>query len=301
MNLMQFLKKHVAPSDATALFTSDQFPLDDESITELAINAMLLVMNNAQRSTGVAKNTIDDYAPLVSCGVRFPWKNRLALAEEIDLINDEVPDRCVIGMTRNTTKSNLFAQTVYMSKINPEKLQKFKILKGAKEVFRVGFIEGLEGLNKKLYNTSSNDIESLVYPSYAGYTSDGICVGCSTTGVTDFIAARILAYIVGMYNDRRYFWNVTAKEEFWNGLPACAHYSVDKEYIKSLLYARSFPLTSKGRLRPILHWVQAHQRRLKEGVEIDVTKHLRGIDSFSMHDVNFEITSPKKSSNLAIQ
>jgi len=54
------------------------------------------------------------------------------------------------------------------------------------------------------------------------------------------------------------------------------------------------PLTVTGRKKPILHWVRAHQRRIKEGVDIDINKHLRGCCEFVMNDTKFCITLPHK-------
>ena len=130
---------------------------------------------------------------------------------------------------------------------------------------------------------------------------DGQCVGCAPDGYPDFLSAKWLAYVVGVHNDRRYFWNVSATEEFFEDMPAKAHFAIDEEYVKSLFYARSVPITARGRLRPIMHWVQAHKRRIKEGIDIDVRKHLRGIDAFTMHGVNFAIDQPRKVTDTAFR
>lgn len=64
------------------------------------------------------------------------------------------------------------------------------------------------------------------------------------------------------------------------------------EVIKSVLYARSLPVTATGRKRPILHLVRAHKRRVKEGVDIDIARYLRGVSEVIMHDTKYTITPP---------
>lgn len=292
MNLMHFLTAKMQNFATPPFFIADQFPLDDEAIADLAINAMLLVMNNSQRHVMGAKADIMDYAPLVAYGVRFPWRERISFSAAVDMVNDELPDQAVIGLSRQS--NGVFARCAYACVAPPSIGRKYKALGGAEKVYRVGMISGFNSLSRQMTECPTNDIESVVEPYYAAVMADGTCVGAATDGRPNFYAANILSYVVCLHNDRRYFWDVTATEEFWDGYPAKAHFSIDQEYIKSLFYARSVPMTQSGRLRPILHWVRAHQRRIKEGIDIDIAKHLRGIDAFSMHGVNFAINSPRK-------
>lgn len=87
--------------------------------------------------------------------------------------------------------------------------------------------------------------------------------------------------------DRRFCWVISAQEQ-----SAKAHLGCMPEEVKSLLYARSLPLTVTGRKRPILHLVAAHRRRLKEGIEIDVTQFLRGQQRVTIGDTLFTVTAP---------
>ena len=91
------------------------------------------------------------------------------------------------------------------------------------------------------------------------------------------------------YQDRKYLWNVLAKEGI-----AKATFAVHPEQVKSLFYSRELPMTDSGRKRPILHWVKAHQRRMKEGIEFDVKDHLRGTSEFVYNGTKFEIINPFK-------
>lgn len=102
-------------------------------------------------------------------------------------------------------------------------------------------------------------------------------------------SCKLLSAAHGFYDDRKYLWNVRAEEK-----EAHMTFGVYPEQIKSLFYARQNPLSSTGRRRPILHWVASHRRRLKEGIEIDIEKHLRGVTEFEMEGTKFSITLPTK-------
>ena len=104
--------------------------------------------------------------------------------------------------------------------------------------------------------------------------------------VTDMLGVSLT---IGLYEDRKYLWNVTAKES-----SAKATFGVYPEQIKSLFYARELPMTETGRKRPILHWVAAHNRRIKSGIDIDIEKHLRGVNEFVYQGTKFSITRPLK-------
>lgn len=292
MNLQHFLLRHTQHQDE--FFATDQFPLDDEEIADTAINAMLLIMNNKVIPTGNTRGLIDDYAPMVASGIRFPWKDRVALGLCVDTLNDQLPDYAAIGLTRRTHR--IFAQAVTISVCRHNLLKKNikTALSCASSIFRTTYVRGFDGFSRNLCGHSSRDIETIVTGGYAGAMPNGDVIGVDDSGGIDLFHANILAYVVSIHNDRRYFWEVAATESFWDRYPAKAMFSIDEEYIKSLFYARTIPITATGRLRPILHWVSAHKRRLKEGVDIDVKKHLRGVDAFEMHGVNFSITEPRK-------
>lgn len=116
----------------------------------------------------------------------------------------------------------------------------------------------------------SNDIED---KKLSGYRSD--IFSCSITA--------------GLYSDRKFLWNVTAVEK-----DAKAKFGVYPEQIKSLFYSRTLPMTESGRKRPILHWVNCHQRRIKNGIDINIDKYLRGVNSFEMNGTRFLIERPFK-------
>lgn len=90
--------------------------------------------------------------------------------------------------------------------------------------------------------------------------------------------------------DKDRLWLVQAEGQ----REASATFGVRVEQIKSLFYARDLPLTAAGRRRPILHWVDAHNRRLKNGTDVVIPAHLKGIEQFTMGDTIFRICSPSK-------
>lgn len=87
--------------------------------------------------------------------------------------------------------------------------------------------------------------------------------------------------------DKRFCWVITAQEK-----TAKVHLGSMQDEIKSLLYARSLPLSSTGRKRPVLHLIEAHKRRLKNGIDIDVTSYLRGVQQVEIDGTLFTINPP---------
>lgn len=101
---------------------------------------------------------------------------------------------------------------------------------------------------------------------------------------------------INSHFDSRNLWLANTTEDIGYGesQPLRFRLGLSKEHIKSLFYARKLPITETGRKRPILHWVRAHERRIKEGVDIDISAHLRGIIEFNMDGLRFQITQPDK-------
>lgn len=113
---------------------------------------------------------------------------------------------------------------------------------------------------------------------------------------SDAMFCQVTAATINAWEDRRYVWLVNTDEHVIgrSDRRTPLQLGVDEGHVKSLFYARSLPVTDTGRKRPILHWVRAHQRRMKAGVDIDVRKHLRGNERFEMGGFNFAITQPRK-------
>jgi hypothetical protein len=100
---------------------------------------------------------------------------------------------------------------------------------------------------------------------------------------------RALNFGMQIVDDLRHQWRITAlNEDTRVTLGAYA------ENVKSLLYARTLPMTPTGRKRPILHLVAAHRRRLKEGTEIDISTFLRGTREIEMDGSKFKVEAPQR-------
>jgi hypothetical protein len=95
------------------------------------------------------------------------------------------------------------------------------------------------------------------------------------------------AFSLQAFADRRFCWTITAQEK-----EAKAHLGCMQEEIKSLLYARSLPMTATGRKRPILHLVEAHKRRMKNGTDVDITAFLRGQQTVEIGGTMFKVRAP---------
>lgn len=100
---------------------------------------------------------------------------------------------------------------------------------------------------------------------------------------------ELLNFSTQYVDDLRHQWRITAlTEETKVTVGAYA------ENVKSLLYARTLPMTPTGRKRPILHVVHAHRRRLQEGTEIDIDQFLRGTREIEMDGTLFKVDAPQR-------
>lgn len=104
------------------------------------------------------------------------------------------------------------------------------------------------------------------------------------------LAESVLTRVTMLLNtmaDRKHQWSIQANDSQVGVELQCYH-----EEVKSLLYARSLPMTATGRKRPVLHLVAAHRRRVKEGIEIDISQFLRGVRKVEMGNAMFEVKPP---------
>ena len=89
--------------------------------------------------------------------------------------------------------------------------------------------------------------------------------------------------------DKKHTWCITA-EDGDSKVTVGANF----ESVKSLLFSRELPMTPTGRKRPILHLVHAHQRRMREGVEIDIDNFLRGTREIVMDGTKYSVAVPNR-------
>ena len=231
--------------------------------------------------------------------------------QELDIVNEGRPDFAVMTHRLTSTdeihdpnsmRYNCYLENCYMERISelPTPLKckhegkKYRLVKTW--VNNKGFLEG------SCYYVVIDHTGKIYSTYWYRQTWDDNFHKCRTELVCpqttqsademeraeDIIAVEAHATIQ-CWQDRRFLWNVTANEGI-----ARATFGVYPEEVKSLFYARSMPMTETGRKRPMLHWVASHQRRIKSGIEIDIEKHLRGINEFVYNGTKFSITRPIK-------
>lgn len=232
--------------------------------------------------------------------------------QPIDLINDGLPRNGILCSSiegdkegEDSMRKDAFLEISYIEQVDklPKPMQSDhwgKFYKLVQVWARNNLLEG----HVNYFSVDKNGNTNGTYWYRSFYDSiRGICKGekvnsrfCQSKEESN--KAQDLMTLTGSmtiqyWQDRRFLWNVTANEGI-----AKATFGVYPEQIKSLFYAREIPLTETGRKRPILHWVSAHQRRIKSGIEIDIDKHLRGTTEFVYQGTKFIITSPIKSKDL---
>lgn len=149
--------------------------------------------------------------------------------------------------------------------------------------------DGVNGERKFFTVTSKGDVVPCIQqiPNNHGY-QPGIKVTSVTTPKDEAEENGIWASVtLQMLADRRHCWTITAQEKI-----ARAHLGCMQEEIKSLLYARSLPMTSTGRKRPILHLVESHKRRMQSGTDVDVSAFLRGVQTVEIGGTLFKVSPP---------
>lgn len=110
-------------------------------------------------------------------------------------------------------------------------------------------------------------------------------VGTNETSKSDMSLSASAA--LQFQADRRFTWSIDA----YDG-GARVNLGCTKEEVKSLLYARTAPVTPSGRKRPIMHLVQSHRRRMASGIDVDVTSFLRGTQEIEIDGTLFRVRAP---------
>lgn len=248
-----------------------------------------------------------DIIQLKSMGAYFPPNDRIVHTHEVDVINDGFPKEASFAYDptedyKSRKKKDLlkgeYFRLGYLRLIDkaPPGILNFKGLKyfGGHKVYKflsfsachetdVHIMKSYVSINQngKVYDTFARKQDGKLQTVAHG------SIDLDNESITSDIGWTTST--IGFYQDRRYLWNVTANEGI-----AKATFGVYPEQIKSLFYSRELPMTETGRKRPILHWVAAHQRRLKNGIDIDIEKHLRGINEFFYQGTKFVISRPMK-------
>jgi hypothetical protein len=251
-----------------------------------------------------------DILQIRNFGAYFPPQDRDIFYGEIDMINDGLPkeaswaynpDKSFNQEKKDDLIDDEYFRLGYLRLIDqpPPSILNHKGLKyfGKHKIYKfLSFsATGVGGIHL-MKSYVSVDEKGHIYDTFARrndgkliITAHGTIKSDSETTETFISDIGWTSAVVGFYQDRRYLWNVTANEG-----KAKAMFGVYPEQVKSLFYARELPMTETGRKRPILHWVNAHQRRIKKGIDIDIEKYLRGINEFVYQGTKFIISRPIK-------
>lgn len=224
-------------------------------------------------------------------GVYIPNGNRLIYGDFFDTLYP-FPDKATLSIDRsdykekpNATIRNAYRQNLYVERI--EHLPKGYTRTGGGVLYRVvSMVAVKEGAVDGGLHYMSIDKEGKAHPC-------DVMIHNSSQLLyePEHINNMVLSGLVTLnyWADKYNVWTIEAQES-----EARCLVGVDKEQVKSLLYARSLPLTTTGRKRPILHLVAAHRRRLKEGIEIEIDEFLRGVTKVEMNGTVFTVGAPEK-------
>jgi hypothetical protein len=226
-----------------------------------------------------------------SVGPYFPAKDRVVDDScQIDVVNDGLPSVAAYAYTY--TFPNVPGE---------ERIQGYCSMLFARRIQRLPSEARFRGPNIPyiFYHAYAHNKGGLTsFKMYLGVKPDGVVVHAPIVVngqygkeplVQEGNEAFTFSSAITLFQDRFHLWNVSASDGTVHAL-----FGVYEEEVKSLFYSRDLPMTETGRRRPILHWVRAHQRRMRSGIDVDIEKFLRGTDTFEMAGTEFTICRPQK-------
>lgn len=229
-------------------------------------------------------------------GPYIPAGNRVIMSSEpgrlsLDLANDPLPESACFAIRRPDgyqAKTGMIHGYIMVFYVRKEKElpHNWRRLGGGAIYSLRTFAPGAQGnYGDTRYFTVDKTGDVLACDFY-GFPKPGALM--SAADVDLWANTTLLAFdSLHWETDRRFCWTITASES-----AARAHLGCMSEEIKSLLYARSLPMTSTGRKRPILHLVEAHKRRMRNGTDVDVTAFLRGQQTVEIGGTQFTVRAP---------
>lgn len=292
MNNTKYLHESTYPEDVTG--DSLEFAeigediIESEDLTNKIYETFISMMVKGWRASNDATNKSEfncsDIGIVYKIGPYIPCVKRLSYTRRVDLNVDGTPG---VRVTANTLPGDICVDLI--RPFVPPRHVSF--LKKPRKTYK--YIAFRKGKNEEMD----------AWVLYFGIADSGEIISSVNSQMFYFKpwvihGAQQLypALSMNAWSDSRYLWVATTSEDvgYGSGNPLKLRLGLNKEHIKSLFYARSLPMTETGRKRPILHWVRSHQRRIREGVDIDISAHLRGIFTFKMDGLWFEITQPNK-------
>ena len=225
-------------------------------------------------------------------GFYLPCTDRVVFSGQVDMKNDSIPNYA--GIVLFSPESGPVFCISQKKKRFPQGVSNIPFTTPCaltlmfKEKDKVRSVRKMESAEVSVANFYFSVSQGgFVVPARRPFFEDGNSAGISAA------FCQIAAATINAEEDKRHIWLVGTEEETI-GIKTPLQLGVDAEQVKSLFYARSLPVTESGRKRPILHWVRSHKRRLQDGIDIDISKHLRGIERFEMGGFNFDISQPTK-------
>jgi hypothetical protein len=280
---------------------------EKEEFEDLVVRSLIAlyenkIMKKCFKVPSFIKPNEKDIKDIRSFGCYFPANDRLHLLGDYDIKNDGITKEACIGWNskdfdddeESTDSYFKICHVKLMSNI-PSGILSYKKIKyfNNQKIYKIIYFDATNKKGiwiQKSYVTMSD--EGIFNITYGRHREDGRLLSLSHGKSKEFDIPTDIGYATAALSfqaDTRYLWKVMAREGI-----AKATFCVYPEQIKSLFYARELPMTETGRKRPILHWVAAHQRRIQKGIEIDIEKHLRGINEFVYNGTKFIITQPLK-------
>ncbi len=283
------------------------------ALSDIFFNCLYALNDNKFQDTQLgARFTYRDICLSKVLGCYFPPKDRIFYSDSIDFRNDGLPGLSVLSGLKDFFNygcpgphPDISTCLLYPIKYLPSGVRGFP--GGVHYYYKIQFWEFFEsGMPTHLFSggelIASPNLNLRVWTDYVAVNPSKDTINrCwwknSFRGLNPVWLRWIFATTASATADRRYLWNVSLYYPFGDVTTGLwLDFGVEEEYVKSLFYSRNLPLTSSGRKRPIEHWVNAHNRRLKSGVNVEIQKYLRGITEFEMLGYKFIIVSPRKDS-----
>lgn len=274
-----------------------------------ALNENSFVENGFNEKCSKVIHSINDHLLCKVGGCYFPPKGRSFLTNTIDSRSDKNSD--VITITGpsgyfpcDDEGADLSGWVFYPVKNIPRKVL---MRDDGKKYRAINWRFWEKGVPRKNYDNivvreENKDLHMEYFSTYLCVNGDDVSMAIDRRKISPLRAnidvwRKMFCIAYSAYADRKHLWNVVVPYNITSKVKCWVSLGVQEEHIKSLFYSRKAPVTSSGRKRPILHWVQSHSRRISDGVDVDIKKHLRGITDFRMFDFDMKIISPIKDHN----
>ena len=234
-------------------------------------------------------------------GAYVPGRDRIIFSskngpDSFDVVNDHPPVSGLLGY-------------IPREKVEPDEYDGYFAVSGFKRINQLpkGWFVKQKGLMYEQTKMYAQDKGLIGEKSYFTLTNSGEIAPCdfsvecrNTFGKTIKVFGcdidqdiahntRIWASVALQFiADSRFCWMIRAEECRAKVTIGCM-----EEEVKSLLYARTLPLSETGRKRPVLHLVESHKRRLRNGVDIDIISFLRGTQKVEINGTVFTVFPPQ--------